>query len=181
MYRGGFGYLLRLALLFGTTNPLNMALFFTVVANLVLVKTTVHLSYVCFHHSGTMRVVAGFACVGLLCSVNMSTRGTWLELSSLYSEVSRMAVSNATAISTALEYLSLASDNNRFWICIFWSPQASLSRSASYRFPPKLKCVTSFLSSVSKNKKCLLLHVGFSGRNEIFPQFLRALGSYAPG
>ena len=91
-----------------------MALFFTVVANLVLVKTTVHLSYVCLHHSGTMRVVAGFACVGLLCSVNMSTRGTWSELSSLYSEVSRMAVSIATAISTALEYLSLASDSNRF-------------------------------------------------------------------
>ena len=41
MYLWGFGCLLRLALLFGTTNSLDMALFSTVVADLVLVKTIV--------------------------------------------------------------------------------------------------------------------------------------------
>ena len=104
--------MLRLALLFGTTNPLNMALFFTVVANLVLVKTTVHLSYVCFHHNGTMGGGRRFRlCWFVVFSQHVNAR---LELSSLYSEVSGMAVSIATAISTALEYLSLASDSNRF-------------------------------------------------------------------
>ena len=39
MYLWGFGCLLRLALLFGTTNSLDMALFFTAVADLFLVKT----------------------------------------------------------------------------------------------------------------------------------------------
>ena len=63
-----------------------------------------------------------------------------------------MAVSIATAISTALEYFSLASESNRFWICIFRSPQTSISGSASFRFPPKLQCVASFLSSAMQDE-----------------------------
>ena len=35
------------------------------------------------------------------------------------SEASRMAFSIASAISTALEYFSLASDSNRFWCAFF--------------------------------------------------------------
>ena len=134
MYLGVFGCFLRLALLFGTTNPLNMALFSIVVANLVLVKAIV--LYVCSHLSGSN---GGWSPVSLvsvcLCSVNLSTRGTGLE-----SEASRMAVSIATIIFTALEYFILASDSNRFWICIFRSPQTSLSRSPSFRYLPKLVC-----------------------------------------
>ena len=41
MYLWGFDCLLRPALLFGTTNSLDVALFSTVVADLVLVKTIV--------------------------------------------------------------------------------------------------------------------------------------------
>ena len=149
MYLWGFGCLLRLALLFGTTNSLDMALFSTVVADLVFVKTIV--CRMCVPTTAVARgVVAGFAGVGLLCSVNLSACGTGLGLSSLCnSEASRMAVSITTAISIALEYFSLASDSNRLWICIFRSPQTSLSRSASFRFPTKLQCVASFLSSAT--------------------------------
>ena len=136
MYLRGFGCLP--SLLFGTTYPLNMALFSTVVANLVHVKTIVCYVYVPIT-TVAVRVVAGFVGAGLLCSVNLSTQGTGLELSSFCnSEASRMAVSIATAISIALEYFSLASDSNHFWICILRSPQTSLSRSASLRFLSKL-------------------------------------------
>ena len=136
MYLRGFGCLP--SLLFGTTYPLNMALFSTVVANLVRVKTIVCYVYVPIT-TVAVRVVAGFVGAGLLCSVNLSTQGTGLELSSFCnSEASRMAVSIATAISIALEYFSLASDSNHFWICILRSPQTSLSRSASLRFSSKL-------------------------------------------
>ena len=91
-----------------------MALFSTVVANLVRVKTIVCYVYVPIT-TVAVRVVAGFVGAGLLCSVNLSTQGTGLELSSFCnSEASQMAVSIATAISIALEYFSLASDSNHF-------------------------------------------------------------------
>ena len=69
----GFGCLLRFALLFGTTNSKDMALFSTVVVDLVLVKTFV--CHMCVPTAAVARgwVVAGFAGVGLLCSVNLST------------------------------------------------------------------------------------------------------------
>ena len=76
MYLWGFGCLLRLALLFGTTNSLDMAMFSTLVADLVLVKTIV--CHMCAPTTAVARgrgggVVAGIAGVGLLCSVNLST------------------------------------------------------------------------------------------------------------
>ena len=71
MYLWGFGCLLRLALLSGTTNSLDMALFSTLVADLVLVKTIV--CHMCVTTTAVARgegVVASFAGVGLLCSVD---------------------------------------------------------------------------------------------------------------
>ena len=100
MHLRGFGCLLRLGLLFGTPNPLYMALFSTVVTNLFLVNTIVY--HMCVPTTAVvMGVIAGFVGVGLLCSVNLSTRGTELELSSLCNpEPSQMAVSVAATIST---------------------------------------------------------------------------------
>ena len=114
MYLWGFGCMFRLSLPFGTTNSPDMALFSTVGADLVLVKTIV--CRMCVPTTAVARgVVAGFDGVGLLCSVNLSTWGTGLGLSSLCnSEASWMAVSIARAISKALEYFCLASNSNRF-------------------------------------------------------------------
>ena len=77
-----------------------MALFSTVVANLFLVNTIVY--HMCVPTTAVvMGVIAGFVGVGLLSSVNLSTQGTGLELSSLCNpEPSQMAVSVAATIST---------------------------------------------------------------------------------